>query len=137
MSTLTRTTIERLMEEAVVEYLKESLPPSVVCRHFEDSVHDAEPPLVSVKAEKQQEISSGTGVWEVLVTVLGRDVPDADWAPIEARLLDTASLKAALNTTHMATVDGQAIDYDDPSEREADEEYQRTFPLRIFAALLC
>lgn len=128
--------IERVIEDALVGFLRDSLPESIGLAHFEDLVADAEPPLVVVKAERQQEISWGTGVWEVDLTIISRNVRDQDWAKIEKRLLDTAALTAALNTDHMATVDGQAVDYDQPTEREVDEEHQREFPIKIFAALL-
>lgn len=131
-----RVSLEMQMEEAVVSYLRGSVGQGIQLSRFEQVDGDAEPPIVSVKAERQEEISSGTGFWLLEVTVMGRDVKDAEWAPIEARLLDTTEFKDALNSESMALIDGQSIDYDEPSERDVDEEYQRTFPLRIFAALI-
>ena len=132
-----RISLEMQVEEALVRFLSGSVGSGITLARFEELAGDAEPPIVSVKVERQEEISSGTGVWEMDAIITGRDVRDEDWAPIEDRILDTTELKEALNTESMATVDGQAVDYSEPSEREVDEEYQRVFPIKIFTALTC
>jgi hypothetical protein len=129
----TASTFELAIERGVCDALRKVVPKRVGLQSFEALGEDATDPVIVVKAERQEEISFGTRIFEIVVTVMGRAIEDALWRKVEAALLDADALKARIEAHRIGCVRGEWINYDEPSSREAGDDFQRGTSFRMFA----